>query len=274
MAKITKYRDIPLDDLVIGKGQARIMQPGAEIEDLAESIKAQGLLQPIVVCPARESGKWEILTGQRRFLAHRHLGMDVISAAILNERVEESEAKVISITENLIRRKLTGRDLKDGILYLYKIYGSVEDVVDATGLPRKDVKGNVKYPRLLPELKTMVDDETVDVNIALKAQDSADEGGGKINAEIAVKLAREMQRMTGVQQKNVANMRKKNPQKPIDDIIEDAKTGSKVTQIIATVTQDTHVAIQKFAKDESATQDEATVTLIEEALFDRGLLEK
>ena len=73
MAKIVEYRDVPLDELVIGKGQVRTQNPGAEIEDLAKSIEVQGLLQPILVCPARESGKWEILTGQRRFLAHKTL---------------------------------------------------------------------------------------------------------------------------------------------------------------------------------------------------------
>ena len=57
MAKIMKYRDIPLDDLVIGKGQVRTQTPGKEIDELARSIEAQGLLQPIVVCEARDPNK-------------------------------------------------------------------------------------------------------------------------------------------------------------------------------------------------------------------------
>ena len=130
MARIVEYKDIPLDDLTIGKGQARVQDVGKEIENLAESIKKQGLLQPIVVCAAREEGKWEILTGQRRFLAHKMLRRDSITAAVLGERVEEHEAKTISITENLVRRKLSGKELTDGIVYLYNIYGSMKDVVE------------------------------------------------------------------------------------------------------------------------------------------------
>ena len=107
MAKIVEYRDIPLDDLVIGKGQVRTQSPGKEVEDLARSIESQGLLQPIVVCVARERSKWEILTGQRRFLAHKQLKRNVISAAVLDERVDEGQAKAISITENLVRRQLS-----------------------------------------------------------------------------------------------------------------------------------------------------------------------
>ncbi len=274
MAKIVDYREIPLDDLVIGKGQVRTQNPGAGIEDLARSIEIQGLLQPIVVCPAAESGKWEILTGQRRFLAHRHLKRSTISAAILDERVSEGEAKAISITENLIRRKLAGKEIKDGILYLYNIYGSVADVANTTGLPQGQIRDNLKYPRLLPELKKMVDDGEVDVNAAVKAQDAATEGDSEPDPDIAVRLAKEMKPMTGPQRKRFVKVHEDNPNKPIDEAIEDAKTGAKVIQVIATVTKDTHVAIQKFAKEESTNQDEAITTLIEESLVDRGLLEK
>lgn len=274
MAKIVEYRDIPLDDLVIGKGQVRTENPGKEIEDLAMSIESQGLLQPILVCAARETGKWEILTGQRRFLAHKYLKREIIPAAILDERVDEAQAKAISITENLIRRQLSGKELKDGILYLYNIYTSVSDVVKATGLPRTKVQDYVKYPRLLTELKKMVDDGVVDINAAVKAQDAANDDDGIPDAEIAVKLAQEMAQMTGVQRKKITKERRDHPNRPLDDVIENAKTGAKVMQVIATVTQDTHAALQKFAKEEGTNQDEAAVTLIEGALVDRGFLEE
>lgn len=274
MAKIVKYRDIPLDDLVIGKGQVRTQNLSKEVEDLATSIEAQGLLQPIVVCAARESGKWEILTGQRRFLAHKHLKRNVIAAAVLDERVEESQAKAISITENLIRRKLSGKELKDGIMYLYNHYATITDVVQATGLPRRSVQAYVKYPRLLPELKKMVDDEKVDINIALKAQDAATDDDGASDPEAAVKLAQEMISMSGVQHQKIAKERKEHPDRPVDEVIEHAKTGAKVTQIVATLTQDTHAALRKFANEEGTNQDEAAATLIEEALIGRGHLEE
>ena len=273
MGKIVEYRDISLDDLVIGRGQVRTQSPGKDLEDLAASIQAQGLLQPIVVCAAREPRKWEILTGQRRFLAYRHLNLKTISAAILDGRVSESEAKAISITENLIRRKLSGRELKDGITYLYNLYGSVEDVVEATGLPRTTVQNYVKYPRLVPELKKMVDEGAVDVKVAVKAQDAANDDEGRLNPEVAVNLAREMSSMTGVQHKKIAKERKEHPERPVDEVIERAKTGAKVMQIVATVTQDTHIALQQFAREEGTNQDEAAATLIEEALVDRGLLD-
>lgn len=275
MAKIVDYRDIPLDDLVIGKGQARTQDVGKDIEDLAKSIEVQGLLQPIVVCAAaREQDKWEILTGQRRFLAHKMLGRESIPAAVLDKRVKEEEAKAISITENLIRRKLSGKELIDGVTYLYRIYGTAKNVADITGLPYQEVLNYVKYPRLSPKLKEMVDAGQVDVKVALKAQDAATEGHGELDQEIAIKLAQEMEQMTGVQRKKIVQERKEHPNKSVDDVIEHAKTGSRVIQVVATVTEDTHTAIQQFAKEEDINQDEAAATLIEEALIGRGLLEE
>ena len=272
MAKITKYEDIDLDRLIIGKGQVRTQEPGKDIPELAESIKVQGLLQPIVVCPAREAGKWEILTGQRRFLAHKFLQKETISAAILDERVEIGEAKSISITENLIRRKLSGKELTDGILYLYNVYGSIKAVAETTGLPNNSIRDHVKYPRLIPELRKMVDDNEVDVKVALKAQDAATAEDDMPDAEVAIKLACEMSPMSGAQQKNLAKLHKMHPEKPIDDVIEDVKTGARVIQVMATVTQDTHAAIRQFARSENTNQDEATAILIEYALVERGLL--
>lgn len=272
MARIIEYRDIPLDDLVIGTAQVRTQDPGKDIEDLAASIDKQGLLQPIVVCESGQAGKWEILTGQRRFLAHQMLKRATISAAILDSRVDEAQAKAISITENLIRRQLSGRELKDGILYLYKHYGSVKDVAEATGISRSKVSENVKYPRLLGPLKEMVDREEIDINTALKAQDAATGDDEEPDPEVAVILAREMQPMSGVQRKKLARERKEHPDRPLDEAIEDAKTGARVVQIVATVTQETHSAIRNFAQEEGTNQDEATVALIEEALTGRGLL--
>ena len=109
--------------------------------------------------------------------------------------------------------------------------------------------------------------------MALKAQDAATDDEGKVDEKVAKQLALEMEAMSGPQRRNVVN-EIQNSNTPVDEAIENAKTGSKITQIIATVTQDTHSAIGKVAKEENANQDEATVILIEEALVSRGHLQR
>lgn len=279
MARICEYRDISLDDLVVGKGQVRTVAADADLDALATSIRVQGQLQPIIVCAsAQQPGKWEILAGQRRFLAHKFLAREgevdasTIAAAVLDEQVQPEEAKAISITENLIRRKLTGKELIDGVTFLYNKYGTIQAVVEATGLSWHHVSAYVKYPRLIPELKEMVD-KGMNVNVALKAQDAASEGHGPVNSEAAVTLAKEMSTMSGVQRDKVRQEVKGDPSQPIEEVIERARSSGKVTQVAVTLTQAAHSALRAFAKEEESNQDEAAATLIMEGLMGRGLLE-
>lgn len=79
--------------------------------------------------------------------------------------------------------------------------------------------------------------------------------------------------MSDVQRRKFSQESKKHPESSIDDRVERAITGAQVIQIVITVTQETHTALQQFAKEEKITQDEAGAKLIEEALVGYGLLE-
>ena len=99
-----RLEDLPLDKLVIGKSQVRISQVGKGIAELAASIAKQGLLEPITVVASEDQpGKYEIIAGQRRFLAHKELNRDTIRAVVRDEKVSETDKKVISLTENMLR---------------------------------------------------------------------------------------------------------------------------------------------------------------------------
>jgi len=262
-------KPVKLADLVIGKGQVRVKDVGKELDELADSIRTIGLLEPIVVSPPDKSGKYQILTGQRRFLAHKQLKKPTIMAAILGSHVDENIAKAISVTENLVRRELSQKELIDACTSLYKKYGSVNAVCEETGLPASKVKNYVKYDRLLPQLKKMVDEDGVDIKVALRAQDAASVAG-KPNEKEAVEFAKEMAGMSGVQQQRIVQERTNNPDKPADEVIENAKTGAKITQILVKLTAEVHSSLQKFAQSEGQPQDDAAATLIEEALDQKG----
>lgn len=267
--KIVEVKEIPLASLVIGKGQVRVRDVGKEIAELAASIDKVGLLEPIVVCPAKEDGKFEILTGQRRFLAHKQLKKVTIMACILDHEVDETEAKVISVTENLVRRELNRKDLIDACTALYRKYGSIKDVADETGLPYPKVALYVKYDRLKPELKKLVDEGGVELKVALRAQDAASVSG-EFNATEAVMLAKELSGMSGAQQDRVVKKREDDPTGDVSEVIEAAKTGEKITQIVITVGAGLHQSLKMFAKDEHTSVDDAACSLIDEALSGKG----
>ena len=269
MAQIVEFSDIPLDQLEIGKAQVRLSDVGKDIKDLAESIKKVGLLEPIVVGPQNSNGKYEIILGQRRFLAHLELGVETIKAGILSEHVEEIEAKVLSVTENLMRRDLNRKDLIDVCTYLYKQYGSVKDVATESGLPYNKVREYVKYDRLAPELKQLVDKSEVDLKAALRAQD-ASSTSGDFEPEEAVKLAKELSGMSYVQQKKVQKELEEDPTESVDTVIGRAKGSGKVTQVSITLGQNAHSSLQSFADDEGTGLGDAAVQLIEEGLINKG----
>jgi ParB family chromosome partitioning protein len=269
MAKIVEFKDIPLDDLEIGKAQVRLRDVGRDINELADSINQVGLLEPIVVAPTEIDEKYEIILGQRRFLAHQELGLETIKAGILDGPVEEIEAKVLSVTENLVRRELNRKDLIDVCTYLYKQYASMRAVATETGLPYEKVREYVKYDRLIPELKTLVDGEGLEVKVALRAQDAA-AIEGKPDSQEAVKLAKEMSGMSGAQQRKIQQAREENPAASTDAIIEQAKSGGKVTQIVVTLGQQIHRSLGQFANEEEISIDEAASQLIENGLSLNG----
>jgi ParB family chromosome partitioning protein len=269
MAKIVEFKDIPLDDLEIGKAQVRLSDVGREINELADSINQVGLLEPIVVAPTEIGEKYEIILGQRRFLAHQELGLETIKAGILDGPVEEIEAKVLSVTENLVRRELNRKDLIDVCTYLYKQYASMRAVATETGLPYEKVREYVKYDRLIPELKTLVDGEGLEVKVALRAQDAA-AIEGKPDSQEAVKLAKEMSGMSGAQQRKIQQAREENPAASTDAIIEQAKSGGKIIQIVVTLGQQAHSSLGSFAADEETTIGEAAAQLIEDGLSSKG----
>lgn len=271
MARIQEIKEIPLKNLTIHKGQVRVRSVGKDIDELAESIRTMGLLEPIVVAPTDQDGIYEILTGQRRFLAHQKLGLETIHAVVLEEKVDETEAKVISLTENLIRRDLDNTDTIDACTALYKKYGSASAVARATGLPYALVNRYVKYDRLAPELRELVDTGEIDIKVALRAQDAASVTG-EFNAEEGVSFAKELKPMSGAQQAQVVKQRQNNPDKPVDEVIEDAKGGERLTQVITTLGAAEHRALQAYAKEEGVNQDGAAAMLITDGLAAGGYL--
>ena len=273
MASIVGFREIPLGDLTIGLAQVRTRDVAKEVDELADSIAQVGLLEPIVVCPTEDEGKYEIITGQRRFLAHQELKKEAIWAAVLDERVDEITAKVLSVTENLVRRDLHSSDLIDVCTYLYKRYGTLKAVCDETGLSYSKVSEYVKYDQLIPKLKEMVDGGEVKLDTALRAQRAA-LASGRNDPEEATQFAMEMEPMSGAQRSAIVKARENNPDRPADDILEEAKAGGRLTQTVVTLTTEVHGALRQYATSQGTNVDDAAGMLIREALYLNNLLDE
>lgn len=266
--KIEDYREIPLEDLVIGKGQVRVSEIGHDIEELAESIAKVGLLEPILVCPT-EDGRFEILLGQRRFLACKRLQVSSIRAGVLTERVGEIEAKVISVTENLVRRDLNRKDLIDVCTFFFQKYGSIKDVAEQTGLSQNKVREYVKYPQLAPVLKQLVDSGKVPLKTALRTQHACSAAGDADPVELE-RLALEMSGLSGPLQAKLEKELQIGSAPTVEAAIKKVKQAPKLVQITVTLGEGAHGALKAFAGDEGTSVDDAAAALLEEALSQKG----
>lgn len=279
--EVLEIRKVPLKELVMGRGQVRKHHVSNDINELADSIRVVGQLQPIVVCPSLEQpNKFEILTGQRRFLACKELGQDNILAIILDRQIPEIEAQIISFTENLVRRNPDDADYIDLCNHLYKIYADVKIIAEKTGLPPNKVRGFIKYASLTPELKEQVDKGTggggIDQRTALRIQ-TALEKTGEVKPEIAVALADKMKGLISAQRDRVVKEIETtgvSSVSEIEEITEAVKKGKTYVKFSVSLDQEVNRALSRYALEEGITREDAVQSLVTEALGTKGLLEE
>ena len=128
-------------------------QPRSElgnIQELMDSIKAKGVLEPIIVRPKGE--KFEIIAGERRYLASKNLGLKEIPC--IEMVVEDQEAMEISLIENLQRKDLDIFEEADGLKALMNLYGySHQDIAEKIGKARSTITEIISVSRIPNHLR-------------------------------------------------------------------------------------------------------------------------
>ena len=128
---------IPLDDLTPGQFQPRTKMHKSTLEELSQSIKEQGILQPLVV-RRLASGRFEIVVGERRWRAAQLAGINSVPAIIRDWNNEET-AK-IALIENLQREDLNALDQAKGLFRLQREFNlSQEELGASVGKSRSTI---------------------------------------------------------------------------------------------------------------------------------------
>jgi ParB family chromosome partitioning protein len=268
MARISEIREVPVENLTVGAGQVRLRRVDERLEDLVDSIRLHGLLEPIVVCEDQDRpDRFEILMGQRRVLAHQRLGRPTILAAIIDQPVDLETAKALSLTENLIRRDLDSKDVIDACTALYRKYGSARAVAEETGIPYAQVLRHIKYDRLEPRLRQLVDCGDIRIDVALKAQDAVAKSEGQVDPGEAVDLAEALTTMTGAERRQILQAKRNHPHVPVKSLVgEFWNADEKDRQIVVTIPAKIHSALQEQARRMGITQDQAAARMLAAAL--------
>ena len=125
------------------------------IEQLAESIKTQGVLQPIVVRPA-ENGQYEIIAGERRWRACQLAGLEVIPAIVKD--IPDNIALAIALIENIQRENLNPLEEAKALKRLADEMNMTHlDVAEAVGKSRTAVTNLLRLLSLTPEVQQLVE---------------------------------------------------------------------------------------------------------------------
>lgn len=168
-ARGDELQHVPVDQLVRGKYQPRVDMRQEALEELAISIRKQGVIQPIVVRPlARptESGQhYEIIAGERRWRAAQIAGLKSIPAVI--RRVPDEAAIAMALIENIQRENLNPLEEARALERLIAEFGVThEQAAEAVGRSRAAVSNLLRLLDLAPEVAEMVEKRRLDMGHA------------------------------------------------------------------------------------------------------------
>lgn len=150
-----ELKHLPVEYLQAGKYQPRRDMDQEALEELAESIRQQGIMQPIIV---REitSNKFEIIAGERRWRAAQIAGLDKVPTII--RQVEDDAAIAMALIENIQRENLNAMEEAIALQRLQEEFSLTQnEVAEAVGKSRSTVTNLLRLIQLTDEVKMMLE---------------------------------------------------------------------------------------------------------------------
>ncbi|HVO47288.1 MAG TPA: ParB/RepB/Spo0J family partition protein [Steroidobacteraceae bacterium] len=161
---------LPLDLLQRGRYQPRVDMRPETLQELADSIKAQGVVQPIVVRPLDHSGqgasqRYEIIAGERRWRAAQMAGLREIPAVI--RRIPDEAAIAVALIENIQRENLNPLEEARALQRLITEFTLThQEAAEAVGRSRAGVSNLLRLLELAPEVAERVEKRELEMGHA------------------------------------------------------------------------------------------------------------
>jgi ParB family chromosome partitioning protein len=159
-----RQAEVKTDLLQPGKYQPRTHMDEAALKELAESIKAQGVIQPILVRPVA-NGRFEIIAGERRWRAARMAGLEAVPALVRD--VSDNAALAMALIENIQREDLDPLEQAKGIQRLVDEFGATHDkAAEMLGRSRSAVSNLLRLLALSAPVRELVQQRKIDMGHA------------------------------------------------------------------------------------------------------------
>lgn len=145
---------LPVEALHRGKHQPRMKIDDAGIDELAQSIRAQGVIEPVVVRP-RLAGGYEIIAGERRWRAAQRAGLATVPAVV--READDRQALALALIENIQREDLNPLEEAQALSGLLKEYALThEQLADAVGKSRTAVSNLLRLLNLAARVRELL----------------------------------------------------------------------------------------------------------------------
>jgi len=156
-SKKIETNKVSINDLIRNKFQPRKNFNKENLEELTNSIKEQGVIQPIVVRPNKTSdGKYEIIAGERRWLASQNAGLHEVPVVVLN--IDDVKSLEFAIVENVQRQDLNPIEEAKGYQRLIDDFNYNQDKLSKfIGKSRSYIANSLRLLSLPEEVLTMVE---------------------------------------------------------------------------------------------------------------------
>jgi len=161
-------RNLPVEHLQRGQYQPRVDMRQDSLEELAESIKAQGVVQPIVARPISKKGgsqRYEIIAGERRWRAAQMAGLAEIPAVIRD--VPDESAIAMALIENIQRENLNPLEEARALDRLIREFDLTHaEAAKAVGRSRASVSNLLRLQDLAEKVKPLLEDRQIEMGHA------------------------------------------------------------------------------------------------------------
>ena len=161
-------RELPVDLLRRGKYQPRVDMREETLTELAESIRAQGIVQPIVVRPLPGKGgetQYEIVAGERRWRAAQLAGLATVPAIVRD--IPDEAAVAVALIENIQRENLNPLEEARSLHRLIEEFGLTHaDAADAVGRSRAAVSNLLRLLELPRSVRELLERRQIDMGHA------------------------------------------------------------------------------------------------------------
>lgn len=159
-----QLKKLPIDILKPGKYQPRKHIAPEALEELANSIRSQGIIQPVVVRPI-ENNQYEIIAGERRWRAAQLAGLTYIPAIIRD--INDHATMLMALIENIQRRDLNVVEEASALSRLMTEFKLThQEVADAVGKSRTNVTNTLRLLNLSPTVRRLLEDGQLEMGHA------------------------------------------------------------------------------------------------------------